>query len=466
MKKVNDLGRDNITKLVFKLALPAMVAQLINVLYGIIDRMYIGHIEEIGDLALAGVGVCAPIVTFLSSFGTLFGLGGSILMAMYLGAKEYDKAKKVLSNSFLMLIISSIILTIAFLLTKDKLIMWFGASENTFPYADEYMTIYTYGTFFAVMALGLNFFITAQGFPMIAMFTVCIGAIMNIILDSIFILVFSWGVKGAAIATVVSQFASCAFVIGFLFSKKPQVRISFGGYSIKQIGKLFLLGFPPFAIIALDSVLIIVLNATLQRYGGVEGDLYVSCATIAQSFLFLVTGPLAGLTGGTQAIISFNLGAQNFDRIKKSEKVILLFGVAFMIFMIVLANVLCGVFAKMFTSDTILLEKSIWAIRIMTLGIIPLAFQYTFVDGFTALGKVGVSLFLSLFRKAIYITSALVLPIYLGVESIFYAEAISDVLGAIMSSIFFSTIFLRFIRKNIKKQNIMKELSKGVDITL
>ena len=447
MKLSNDLGRDSVTKLVFKLAIPAMLAQLINVLYGIIDRMYIGHIPEIGDIALAGVGVCAPIVTFLSSFGTLFGLGGSIIMAMHMGEKRLDKAKKVLSNSFLMLIVSSIILTGVFLLLKDYLIMWFGGSVETFIYADQYLTIYTYGTFFAVMALGLNYFITAQGFPNIAMATVMVGAVMNIILDSLFILVFDMGVKGAAIATVIAQVCSCGFVVAFLFSRKSTIRLSFGGYNLRVIGRIFKLGFSPFLIIALDSVLVIVLNATLQRFGGEDGTSFVAAATIAQSYLYLVIGPLGGLSGGTQAILGYNLGAGNVDRIKKAEKVIMIFGVVFMVIMMGTAWLLADEFVSMFTNEEGLASLSAWGIRALTIGIVPLAFQYAIVDGFTALGKVGVSLYLSMFRKSIYIISALVLPIYLGAKSVFYAEGISDICGAVMSIILFVILFNKFLNK-------------------
>ncbi len=447
MKLYNDLGRDSIVKLVFKLAIPAMLAQLINVLYGIIDRMYIGHIPDIGEIALAGVGVCAPIVTFLSSFGTLFGLGGAIIMAMHMGEDRMDKAKKVLANSFLMLIISSLVLTGVFLLIKDYLIMWFGGNAETFIYADQYLTIYTIGTFFAVMALGLNFFITAQGFPTIAMLTVAIGAVMNIVLDSIFILVFDMGVKGAAIATVIAQFISCAFVVGFLFSSKSRIRLSFGGYNIRMISKVFKLGFPPFLIIALDSVLVIVLNATLAKYGGDQGTAYVAAATIAQSFLYLVIGPLAGLSGGTQAILSYNLGAGSIERIKKAEHVIIVFGLIFMAFMMGMAWLLADIFVSMFTTDVLLSDLSAWAIKALTIGIIPLALQYAVVDGFTAMGKVGVALYLSMFRKTIYIVCALVMPIYLGAKSVFYAEGISDIAGAIMSSILFLLLFYKFLSK-------------------
>ena len=221
MARENDLGNDSITQLVLKLAIPTMIAQFVNMLYSIIDRIYIGNIPGEGSIALAGVGICGPIVTLLSSFGTLIGLGGSILMAMRMGEGNMKRAKQILSNSFLTLVVLSVTLTVSFLLMKDKLLMWFGASETTFVYANTYMTIYTAGTFFALMAIGLNYFITCQGFSTIGMATVLIGAFANIVLDPIFIFVFDMGVAGAAIATVISQILSCSFAIGFLFSKRP-----------------------------------------------------------------------------------------------------------------------------------------------------------------------------------------------------------------------------------------------------
>ena len=238
MARENDLGNDSIGSLVLKLAVPTMIAQFVNVLYSIIDRIYIGNIPGEGALALAGVGICGPIVTLLTSFGTLIGLGGSILMAMKMGEGNMKKAKQILSNSFLMLIIFSIVLTVTFFIIKDNLLMWFGASETTFPYADTYMKIYTAGTFFALMSLGLNYFINCQGFSTIGMATVLVGAVTNIILDPVFIFVFDMGVAGAAIATVIAQILSCLFALFFLFGKRPPVKISFGGYSagIKDSG--------------------------------------------------------------------------------------------------------------------------------------------------------------------------------------------------------------------------------------
>ena len=219
MARENDLGNDSIGSLVLKLAVPTMIAQFVNVLYSIIDRIYIGNIPGEGALALAGVGICGPIVTLLTSFGTLIGLGGSILMAMKMGEGNMKKAKQILSNSFLMLIIFSIVLTVTFFIIKDNLLMWFGASETTFPYADTYMKIYTAGTFFALMSLGLNYFINCQGFSTIGMATVLVGAVTNIILDPVFIFVFDMGVAGAAIATVIAQILSCLFALFFLFGK-------------------------------------------------------------------------------------------------------------------------------------------------------------------------------------------------------------------------------------------------------
>lgn len=320
MKTSADLGKDPVSSLVLRLAIPAMIAQFVNVLYSIIDRMYIGHIPGTGALALAGVGVCGPIVTLLSSFGTLVGLGGSILLGIRMGEGNLPKARQILSNSFLMLCGFSVILTTGFLFMKDHLLIWFGASEITFPYADTYMTIYTAGTFFALMAAGLNYFINCQGFPVAGMMTVLIGAVSNIILDPVFIFLFHMDVAGAAIATVISQMASCAFALLFLFSKKVHVRISFGNYSRKLMLNILYLGMSPFLILATDSILLIVMNTVLQKYGGPEqGDMLITCATIVQSYMLLITSPMIGISGGTQAIISYNYGARQTQRVQKNS---------------------------------------------------------------------------------------------------------------------------------------------------
>lgn len=446
MKKEADLGQDSITSLVLRLAVPAMIAQFVNVLYSIIDRMYIGHIPGIGPAALAGVGVCGPIVTLLSSFGTLVGLGGSIILSIRLGEKNIAKAKQVLANSFLMLCCFSIMLTVLFLLMKNHLLMWFGASDVTFIYADTYLSIYTAGTFFALMAAGLNYFINCQGFPMAGMATVLIGAISNILLDPLFIFGFGMDVAGAAIATVISQFAACLFAFLFLTGKKAHVRISLGGYDKRLMGRILYLGLSPFLILATDSVLLIVMNTVLQKYGGPsKGDMLITCATIVQSYMLLVTSPMIGISGGTQALISYNYGAKQTKRVKKAEWTILKLMLAFTTLMFFLSRIVPQYFVRLFTSDQAYMQFSVWGIRIFTMMVIPLSFQYVFVDGLTALERTKTALALSVTRKSMYVAGTIILPLFFGAESAFFAEPVSDLVSASISTIVFLFIIDRHL---------------------
>ena len=441
MKHTTDLGKDKVPLLVLKLAIPSMIAQFVTVLYSIIDRMFIGNIEEIGDIALAGVGVCGPIVTLLTSFGTFIGLGGSILMAMRMGAGQKKEAQSILAHSFAMLVAFSAVLTLVFLLSKKYLLNWFGASPLTFPYADTYMTIYTAGTFFALMAIGLNYFITCQGFPAVGMCTVLIGAITNIVLDPVFIFVFDMGVAGAAWATVIAQFASCAFAFCFLIGKKVPVRIT--RLKREMLSKnitcrILGLGLSPFLILATDSVIIIIMNTVLQHYGGPkEGDL-------------LITGPMLGISSGTQAILSYNYGAKATRRVRKAERCILLLCLCFTSLMFLLSRIVPQYFIGIFTRDPGLTDLCIWGIHIFTLMIVPLSFQYVFVDGFTALGRSKTALFLSLFRKGDYVLFTMILPIFYGARSAFYAQPLADGIAAVMSTVAFLLIF----KKHLQKQEV------------
>ncbi len=448
MGRTNDLGRDPIVSLVIRLAIPTMIAQFVNVLYAIVDRMYIGNIPQIGDTALAGVGVCSPIITLLTSFGTLVGIGGSVLVSMRLGEKNQKKAEEILANCFLMLVILSVILTLLFLLLKGKLLIWFGASSITFPYANTYLTIYTAGTFFALMALGMNYFIICQGYSTIGMLTVLIGAILNIILDSVFIFVFQLGVAGAALATVISQFASCLFVICFLFSKKPKVRITFSGYSFFIIKRVLMIGFSPFVILATDSVLIIALNTVLQHYGGSDGDMLIAAATIVQSYMTLITAPMLGITGGSQPLLSYNYGAKEEKRVTKGIQTVVVFCLIFTTIMFFISRFLPQYFVRLFTSDPSYMELSIWGIKVFTLSVIPLSFQYAFVDTFTALSATKVALCLSLARKALYLMLTILLPILFVARSAFYAEPLSDFIASITSTL----VFFLFYKKHMERR--------------
>lgn len=453
MKKTTDLGKDKVPLLVLKLAVPSMIAQFVNVLYSTVDRMFIGNIREIGDVALAGVGVCGPIVTLLTSFGTLIGLGGSILMAMRMGAGRKKQAENILAHSFLLLVIFSALLTLIFLLVKDYLLNWFGASPATFPYADSYMTIYTIGTFFALMAVGLNYFITCQGFPGVGMMTVIIGALTNIVLDPVFIFGFHMGVAGAAIATVIAQFVSCAFAFRFLTGKKIPIKITLlkrKYFSPVIVSRILTLGISPFLILATDSVILIVLNTVLQTYGGPkEGDLLITCATIVQSYMMLITGPMLGISSGTQAILSYNYGAKNIARVKSAEKYILLLCLCFTTIMFLVSRTIPEYFISIFTRDPAQIDLCVWGIQVFTMMIIPLSFQYVFVDGFTALGRSKTALFLSVFRKGDYMLFTMVLPIFFGARSAFYAQPLADGIGAVMSSIAFLLIFKKHLEKRM-----------------
>lgn len=453
MKKATALGKDKVPFLVLKLAVPSMLAQFVTVLYSIVDRMFIGNIPEVGDTALAGVGVCGPIVSLLTSFGTLIGLGGSILMAMRMGAGRKKQARTILAHSFLMLVIFSAALTLLFLLMKSRLLQWFGASPDTFPYADSYLTIYTAGTFFALMAIGLNYFITCQGFPGVGMATVMIGALTNIVLDPLLIFGLHMGVAGAALATVIAQFTSCAYAFRFLTGKKIPIsvtRLRGKNFSPVIVKRILVLGISPFLILATDSVIILVLNTVLQKYGGPEqGDTLITCATIVQSYMMLITGPMLGISSGTQAILSYNYGAKEIQRVKQAEKYILLLCLCFTVLMFFTSRAVPAYFIRLFTQEASQLRLCVWGIRTFTLMIVPLSFQYVFVDGFTALGRSKTALFLSMFRKGDYMLFTILLPAFWGAKSAFYAQPLADGIGAVMSTIAFFLIFQKHLEKRL-----------------
>ena len=442
----NDLGKDKIVKLVFALAIPSMIAQLINVLYSIVDRMFIGNIPVVGEIALAGVGVCGPIITLLSSFGTLVGLGGSILMAMKLGAGEKKEARDILSNSFTMLVVLSLTLTVLFLLFKSYLIVWFGGAGERFVYANEYLTIYTMGTFFALMAMGLNYFISCQGYSVVGMITVVLGAVTNIVLDYVFVVLLGKGVAGAAWATVIAQFFSFLFAFCFLLSKHSDIRLTFGQHDFSVMKKIVKLGISPFLILASDSVIIIAMNAIVQLFAGDNGSLMLSSLTIVQSYFLLITGPLLGLTSGTQAIISYNFGAREFDRVRQAEKIILICSVVFCVTMMIVSNVFAINIVNLFTREPEYVDLSIRGIKIFTMALIPMAFQYALVDGLTALGKIKVSLFLSMFRKCTYVLATILIPLLFSYTNIFYAQPVADTLAGINTTIFFWLVFEKHLK--------------------
>lgn len=454
--KALDLGHPNVLATVFKLTLPAMLAQFINVLYSVVDRIYVGNIEGIGDTVLAGVGVCAPISTLITSFAYLIGLGGAPLFAMSLGEGRQDNAKKILSNAFIALVALAALVTVCMLTLRAPMLMTFGASENTYEYAEKYLIVCAAGALFPILATGLNQFIIAQGYSGIGMATTAIGAAANIALDPLFIFVFDMDAAGAAAATVLSQFLSCAFVLIFLRLKNTKVRLTFRKPSTKVIFKTINLGLSPFIIIATDSVIIIVSNAMLKHYGGEDGDMWITVSTVVQAFFCLITMLLLGISTGSQPVLSFNYGAKNAALIERAEKIILGMCLAFTGLMFGLSFAIAAPFVSLFTDNAVIAQKSVWGIRMYMIGVIPLAFQYAFVDGLTALGQPQYAITLSMARKlVVYLGCTIVLPAFFGIQAVFFAEPACDVVSAVVST----SVFLAVLPKILKKRLAAPERS-------
>ena len=431
-----DLGKSPLHQLIKTIAIPAMVAQCVNVAYSIVDRIYIGHMADGGSLALAAIGVCGPLVTLIGAFAALVGVGGAPLCSMAMGEGKLKRASKLVSTSFFMVLTISIILVLLLFPFRKELLLLFGASNATIDDALTYFTIYLCGTPLALVASGMNYFINAQGYSKIGMTSVLVGALVNIILDPILIYGFTMGVAGAAIATVFAQGCSAVFVLAVLVKAKLPVKLKFNGFDQTLIRSILKIGFTPFAIIAFDNVMIMTMNTVLKFYPStIDSDLLISANTIAQSFMLLVTMPLGGISSGTQCILSYNYGAFQCQRVKEAYRQICQWCVGFTILMFAFVWLAGDAFVSLFTSDPLLKTQSLSAIRTMTWMIIPLGLQYELVDGMTALGQVKISFLLSFFRKGVYFAALLLVPLFFGAESAFVAEPISDLIAPIFSFI-------------------------------
>lgn len=446
---ITDLSSDNLKGLVLSLAIPSMLSQLISVFYSIVDRMYIGNIPIIGDVALAGVGVVGPIVTMITSFAFLVGIGGSPLLSKSLGEGKRERAFDIIRNCFYLILMIAAFVTAGAYIIKDPMLRTFGASEQLFPYANEYFSIYLIGIVFSLIATGLNQLVICQGFGKQGMFSVVLGAVLNIVLDPIFIFVFGLGIKGAAIATVISQFASCVFVLRFLFSPYALIKITFGKPNFRLMAEIIKIGLTSFLIVIFDNFMLIALNTVLQRYGGPGyGDMLLTCNTILQSFMLIITMPLGGLTTGTQTILGYNYGARKPEKIIEAQRVIMKMGVLFCSIMFIVAWLCSKPFVLIFTRTPEYVDLTVRIIRLSTIGIIPLAIQYGIVDGYTALGQVNISLPLSALRKIVYFICVFLLPLWLPIEYVFIAESISDILPEIVTITTY-----HFTKKKLLKMN-------------
>lgn len=433
MRNDEKLGTAPLGRLMLSLALPTVLAQLINVLYNVVDRIYIGHMQGDGNLALTGVGVTLPIITLIAAFSAFAGAGGAPLAAIELGKKDERKASLIMGNSAWLLVFFSIVLTIGFLIFKVPILYAFGASSKTIAYANEYITIYLLGTIFVQLALGLNAFISGQGAAKAAMLSVLIGAVINIVLDPIFIFDLHLGVRGAALATVISQFVSAVWVVSFLKSKRSVLHLKLVRPDKSLILKIAALGIAPFVMQSTESLVTITFNTGLQRYGG---DLYVGSMSILMSIMQLIVIPVNGITQGVQPIVSYNYGAGNRLRVK--ETVIRLVSVC-LLGTLILAGVaiFCpSIYASMFTNDAELVALTCRIMPIFFLGIAIFGIQAACQSTFLALGQAKVSLFIAMLRKIILlIPLALILPKFSGVKGIYIAEPVSDVISVIVTSV-------------------------------
>lgn len=442
------LEREPVGKLLLRLALPTVTAQIINMLYNIVDRMYIGHIPETGAMALTGVGVCMPLIMIVTAFAAFVGYGGAPRASIFMGKGDHASAEKTLGNCFVVQIVISILLTAALLLWNHDFLMAFGASENTIQYAVDYMNIYALGTIFVQLTLGMNAFITAQGFAKTGMLSVLIGAIANIILDPIFIFGFGMGVKGAALATILSQAMSCVWVLAFLFGKKTHLKIKKENLALqpKIVLPSLALGCSTFVMQASESVISVCFNSSLLQYGG---DIAVGAMTILTSVMQFAMLPLQGLGQGAQPIISYNYGAGNVERVKAAFKLLLKASLCYSILLWLFVMLFPQAFAAMFTSDASLMEYTKTALRIYMACLLLFGIQMACQMTFTSLGKAKASILVAVMRKFILLIPLIYIMPALFTSNqtmaVYMAEPVADFLAVSFTAILFTFQFKKVI---------------------
>ena len=444
-----DMGTGSVKRHMVSLAVPALVGQVINLLYNIVDRIYIGHIPEVGGTALTGVGLFTPILMLITAFAMLAGAGGAPRAAIAMGKGDKETAEKIVGNCFAVLMILAVILTAGFWLAAPTLLRFFGGSDATLPYALTYSRIYIAGTVFVLIVMGMNVFITTQGFAKFSMLTTVIGAVINIVLDPIFIFVLDMGVAGAALATVISQAVSALWILRFLTGKKTILKLKKENLPLHRpvILPCLGLGISSFVMLSTESILSISFTSSLQRFGG---DLAVGAMTVLTSINQLVTMPLMGICQGGQPLISYNYGAKKPDRVREAFYcqfgVCVGYTVVFWLALMVFPNVFAGIF----TSDQALVSYTAWAIRIFLCGIFSVGFQISCQQAFMALGQAKVSLLLACLRKLVLLIPLIfILPLFLEdkVFAVFVAEPVSDILAAAVTTV----TFFRFFRKQMRK---------------
>lgn len=431
VEKQNDFTKGSVSGNIMRLAMPMMAAQLINVLYSVVDRVYIGHLPDASTLALTGLGLTFPIIMIITAFANLFGMGGAPLCSIARGKGDDRRAERIMGNSFTMLLVAGVLLMAVCLIFKKPILYAFGASDQTFPYADDYVKIYLCGSLFVMVSLGMNSFINSQGFAKTGMLTVALGAVVNILLDPVFIFVFHMGVRGAALATVLSQLLSALWVLRFLTGKKAIYRLSLNNMKLDfpLIGEIVGLGLSGFIMSITNSAVQIVCNASLQFYGG---DIYVGVMTVLNSIREVLTMPVQGITNGAQPVLGFNYGAGAYNRVRKGIQFTTIIGVAYTVIAWLILMLTPQAFIHIFNSEPELIELGVPALYIYFFGFFMMSFQFSGQTVFIALGKSKQAIFFSLLRKAIIVIPlTLFLPTVfnLGVNGVFLAEPISNFAG-------------------------------------
>ena len=441
--KENKLRDGNVKDLLISMSIPAILGQLVTLIYSMVDRMFIGHMEEVGGLALTGVGLTTPLLTIISVCAVLIGMGWAPRASIKMGEDDYDGAEKILGNSLYLLLIISLVLTGFFLYFSRSLLMVFGASSETIGYAMDYMGIYSLGIIFVQLSLGLNPFISSQGFVKASMFTVLIGALTNIVLDPIFIYGLKMGVKGAALATILSQGLSAYLVVRFLRGDKSNLKIKKVNMTLEAplVKSIILLGLSPFIMQVTESLIIVAFNANLQRFGG---DAAVGAMTILSSVMQFVFLPLSGLTQGAQPIMSYNYGAKNEKRMAETFRLLFIACLTYSTIFWLFIMAFPGLFARGFTSDGQIIEIAKYGLRIYMAGSFALGIQVACQQTFIAMGNAKTSLFLALLRKVFLLIPLIyILPRIMSNQlmAVFLAEAISDLIAASVTGLMFKNRF-------------------------
>lgn len=446
----NDFTQGSLPRAILGMGIPLTAAQLINILYNIVDRMYIGHIPGAGALALTGLGLCLPVINIVSAFSRLCGTGGAALCSIERGRGDYETAENIMGNSFSLLLIAGALLTVLGLVFMKPILFAFGASEQTYPYAAGYCTIYQLGNIFVLISLGMNSYINAQGFSRIGMMTVALGAVVNIVLDPLFIFALDMGVQGAALATIIAQLCSAVWVLRFLTGRRAQLKLRLRCMRLRgtYVRRIMGLGTSGFVMAFTNSAVQIAANRMLGLFGG---DMYIAVMTVINSIREVVTMPIQGVTGGAEPVIGYNYGAGRYDRVIGSVRFMTAVSIGYSLLVWALLMLLPEPLMRIFTSDAQLLEAGRGSMRVYYMGFFLMSLQFAGQSTFVSLGKSRHAVFFSLFRKVIIVVPLMLSLPYaagLGVTGVFLSEPISDLVGG---AVCYTTMLLTVVRPMLRE---------------